>query len=86
MRIDKYTSTKVKEIKEDQVIAEKDGNTFSIPAKTVVLAFGYKPNNQLAEELRGICDDIQVIGGSVKTSTALDATADAFNAVLEISR
>lgn len=84
--IDKYTSTKVKEIKEDQVIAEKDGNTFSIPAKTVVLAFGYKPNNQLAEELRGICDDIQVIGGSVKTSTALDATADAFNAVLEISR
>ena len=55
----------------------------SIPAKTVVLAFGYKPENALAEQIKDLCS-VKVIGGSVKTSTALDATRDAFEAILSI--
>ena len=79
----RYTSTKVKEIKENCVIVEKDGNEVSIPAKTVVIAFGYKPENTLAEEIKDLCD-VKVIGGSVKTSTALYATRDALDAILTI--
>lgn len=81
--VDRYTSTKVKEIKEDCVIVEKNGEECAIPAKTVVLAFGYKPNNTLAEELKDLCD-VKVIGGSIKTSNAFAATTDALNAVLDI--
>lgn len=82
--IDRYTSTVIKGIAETGVVCEKDGTTFEIPAKTVVLAFGYKPSNELAEELKDVCADVKVIGGSVKTSTALDATRDAFEAVMSI--
>ena len=82
-RVERYISTKVKEIKEDCVVVEKDGNEFSIPAKTVILAFGYTPNNQLAEELKDLCD-VKVIGGSIKTSNACVATGEALNAVLDI--
>lgn len=78
-----YTSTKVMEITEDSVVVEKDDKTWSIPAKQVVLAFGYKPNNKLADELKGICD-IKVIGGSCKTSNALYATRNAFEAVMSL--
>ena len=81
--VDRYTSTKVKEIKEDCVIVEKNGEECAIPAKTVVLAFGYKPNNTLAEELKDLCD-VKVIGGSIKSSNAFAATTDALNAVLDI--
>ncbi len=82
-QIDRYTSTKVKEIKEKEVIVEKDGKEFSIPAEQVVLAFGYKPNNSLAKELDGLCD-VRVIGGSQKTSNALYATREAFETVLSL--
>lgn len=78
-----HASTKVKEITEDAVIVEKDGKEFSIPAKTVILAFGYRPNNKLAEELEGLCE-VRTIGGSIKTSNAFEAGRDAFNTLLEL--
>ena len=81
--IDRYTSTKVKEIREKEVLVERDGKEFTIPAEQVVLAFGYKPVNKLAEELKGLCD-VRVICGSVKTSNALYATRDAFETVLSL--
>ena len=75
--------SKVKEITEDSVIVEKDGKEFSISAKTVILAFGYRPNNKLAEELEGLCE-VRTIGGSIKTSNAFEAGRDAFNTLLEL--
>ena len=82
-QIDRYTSTKVKEIREKEVLVEKDGKEFTIPAEQVVLAFGYKPNNKLAEDLKDLCD-VRIIGGSSKTSNALYATRDAFETVLSL--
>ena len=82
-KIDVKTETKVTEIKEDCVVVEKDGVKSEIPATQVVLAFGYKPDKSLAEELEGICD-VKVIGGSVKTSNAVDATRDGFNAGMAV--
>lgn len=82
-KIDVKTETKVTEIKEDCVVVEKDGVKNEIPATQVVLAFGYKPDNSLAEELKGLCD-VKVIGGSVKTSNAVDATRDGFYAGMAV--
>ena len=82
-KIDVKTETKATEIKEDRVVVEKDGVKSEIPATQVVLAFGYKPDNSLAEELKGLCD-VKVIGGSVKTSNAVDATRDGFNAGMAV--
>lgn len=70
--IDVHAGTKVKEITEQEVIVEKDGKEFTIPAKTVILAFGYRPNNVLAKELEGLAE-VYTIGGSVKTSNAFEA-------------
>lgn len=81
--VEVYTNTKVVEIGKENVIVERGVDRFAIPAKTVVLAFGYKPNDSLAKELEGVCP-VKVIGGSVKTSTALYATRDAFEAIMSL--
>lgn len=81
--IDVHAGTKVKEITEQEVIVEKDGKEFTIPAKTVILAFGYRPNNVLAKELEGLAE-VYTIGGSVKTSNAFEAGRDAFNLMLQL--
>lgn len=69
--------------REDSVLVEKDGAEFSIPAKTVILAFGYRPNNALADELKDLTE-VYTIGGSVKTSNAFEAGRDAFNLMLKL--
>lgn len=81
--IDVNTETKVLEITKEHVIVEKNGKKVAIPAETVILAFGYTPNNRLAEELKDLCE-VKIIGGAVKTGNAFEATRDAFNAILEL--
>ncbi len=78
-----FTNTKVLEITEDSVIVDTNGTEKVIPAETVVLAFGYKPNNKLADDIKDLCE-VKVIGGSVKTGNALEATGNALDAILEI--
>ena len=50
---------------------------------TVILAFGYRPNNALADELKDLTE-VYTIGGSVKTSNAFEAGRDAFNLLLKL--
>lgn len=78
------TSTKVVEILDDGVIVENSQGVFTIPADTVVLGLGYKPNNKLAEELKSVHDNVVVIGGALKTSNALLAVREGFDAGLNI--
>lgn len=44
-----HTQTKVLEMKEDRVIAEKDGQILELPADTIITAFGMKPEKEFAE-------------------------------------
>lgn len=82
--VDVKVSAKVVEITDDRVIVDDGTIQTSIEADTVVLAFGYKPNNTLAEEVTEACADVRVIGGAVRTSNALYATREAFEAVRTI--
>lgn len=55
-----------------------------VGAETVVLALGYKPNNKLSEELKLVHNNVVVIGGAVKTSNALVASKEGFDAGMNI--
>ncbi|MDO5133416.1 MAG: FAD-dependent oxidoreductase [Eubacteriales bacterium] len=68
-----YTSTKVLEIKEDSVLVETPEGQKELPCDSVVLAMGYKPNDQLAKDLEAAGLSVHVIAGAVKTSNALIA-------------
>ena len=82
--VKQYTSTKVVEILDDGVVIENSQGQFTIPAETVVLALGYKPNHKLAEELQSVHHNVITIAGAVKTSNALVATKEGFDAGLSI--
>lgn len=79
-----YTDTKVMEILDDGVVVENSQGKFTLPADTVVLALGYKPNNKLEEELKSVHNNVIAIGGAVKTSNALDAISEGFNVGINI--
>ena len=75
-----HTDTKVVEIKDDEVVAEGKNGPFAIKANTVVLALGYKANHSLADELVNMNCQVITIGGAVKTSNALVASRQGFDA------
>jgi 2,4-dienoyl-CoA reductase-like NADH-dependent reductase (Old Yellow Enzyme family)/thioredoxin reductase len=80
-----YTSTKVKEITTDMVIAEtKDGSIVNFPADTVVIATGSKPNIELLNVLKDIKCPVITVGDALKTRTALEAIQEGYEAGLKV--
>ncbi len=77
--VDAYVDTKVIEILDDGVVVENSQGQFTLPAETVVLALGYKPNNGLTEELKEIHENVITIGGALKTGNALVAIKEGFD-------
>ncbi|URN85648.1 FAD-dependent oxidoreductase [Acetobacterium wieringae] len=82
--VNQMTQTKVVEILDDGVIIENSQGQQTLPADTVVIALGYRPNNHLAEALSAVHGNVIVIGGAVKTSNAMVAINDGFNAGLSL--
>ncbi|MFP1904303.1 FAD-dependent oxidoreductase [Lonsdalea quercina] len=78
--VKQYPNTKLCEIGEHQVILENAQGRLELEADTVVIALGYAPVKELAEELQGVVKDPIVIGGAVKTSNALVAAREGFDA------
>lgn len=74
-----FTDTKVVEILDDGVKIENGSGISVIPAQSVVLAFGYKPNHTLADSLKESGINVHVIAGATKTSNALVATREGFD-------
>ena len=75
------TGAKVTEITENSVCYEDaGGNTVSVPAETVISAFGYKAYNPLEETARKICDEVYVIGCAVKAGNAVTAMREGYEA------
>lgn len=70
-------SAKVKEIGENTLTYEKDGQTFTIPADTVVVASGFRAYDPLSEALEDKVD-FKVVGDAVKPGKIIDATRDAY--------
>jgi len=48
------------------VVFEKEGETSSLPARTVVLAIGVEPVNELYEEFKDQVEEIYLIGDARK--------------------
>nr|WP_300001708.1 NAD(P)/FAD-dependent oxidoreductase [Tissierella sp.] len=81
--MDIKVSTKLMEIKDDSIIVEKDGQLEEIACDNVVLAMGFRPNDALFKDLEEEIDIVNV-GDSVRARKVLDATREAFDAVMEI--
>lgn len=79
------TNSKVSEITENEVIySDKDGKMVTIPANTVVSAFGYKAYNPLEKIARELCEEVYTIGSAIKAGNALVATKEGYEAGLKL--
>jgi 2,4-dienoyl-CoA reductase (NADPH2) len=76
--------TKVLEIKKDAVVVENADGKQSIPADTVVVAAGAKPNNALYEELKDKLPKVDVIGDSVSVGRIHNAVESAYKLAMTI--
>ena len=74
----------VKEINNDGVLVEKDGEETLLPADTVVLAVGAAANNPLQEALEGKVKELHVIGDAVTPRKLTEAIREGFDLAREI--
>lgn len=63
---------------------DAEGAEHSLPATTVISAFGYKAYNPLEEAARRHCDNVQVVGCAVAAGNALVASREGYEAGLSI--
>ena len=71
------TSAKVKEILDDGVVFDKEGEETTINSKgIVVLAMGATPVNDLAERIKGKVAEVYVVGDAKKPRKALEAIGE----------
>jgi len=79
------TNATVSKISGDRVFyKDTQGEEASIPAVTVVSAFGYKAYNPLEEIARSLCNEVYVVGSAVKAGNAMTATSEGYCAALKL--
>ncbi len=79
------TNVTVSKINENAVSYKNaDGDEITIPASTVVSAFGYKAYNPLENVAKENCNEVYVIGSAVKAGNALTAIQDGYQAGLKL--
>ena len=82
--VDLLKETKVLEIRKDAVIVENEEGRKAIPADTVVIAAGARPNNGLYEELKDKLPKVDVIGDSVSVGRIHNAVESAYRLAMTI--
>lgn len=84
--VDILTNTKVKEIREEDILVEQDGKEVSLGKfDTIIVATGYSPNNQLKGALEDKVE-VHVIGDALEVRQAIDAIRDAANLALNLEK
>jgi len=78
------TKAKLKKIVENGVIVAKNGEEEFFEADSVVIAVGFKPNNQLAQQLEGKIPELYTVGDCVEPRKALEAIHEGFGVALKI--
>lgn len=78
--VDVWYHSQTKEVTDDGIVIERDGEDRFYPADAVIVALGYKPENALAEELSDLGDKLVVIGDAKECSNALEAGVQGFAA------
>lgn len=84
-----YPLTKVTEITENGVKAiqtDREGNQtpVEIPAKTVAITMGFKPNPALYEAVKDLCEEVYIIGDADDAKRIADATKAGYRVACEI--
>ena len=58
--------------------SDQEGKTHTIPAATVVSAFGYRAFNPLEKAAKAVCKEVHVVGSAVKAGNALVAIREGY--------
>ena len=79
------TNAKVTEITENSVsYTNVEGVVVTIPAATVVSAFGYKEYNPVEAVAKELCTEVYTVGSAVKAGNALVAMKEGYEAGLSV--
>lgn len=78
------TEASVREITPDTVRYERKGLQEAIPADTVLLAAGLKPNYELYEALKSAAPEVHLIGDPEGAMHAIDSVTKAFRTALAV--
>ncbi len=78
------TNTRVKEIKFDSVIIERNGIEKVIEADSIVVAVGVKAENELESRLKDVVPKLFCVGDCKKPGNILDAVHEGFKIGLQI--
>lgn len=70
LRVPLFPHTTVLEIGEQNVVIRFNEEVFELPADSVILALGMRPENGLAKELEGTVSEIYTVGDCVKPRNA----------------
>lgn len=84
--IHQMLKTKTLSIAKDGVMVEKDGETFLVPADTVIYSTGIRPDAAAVEELTALAGEIpvKVIGDALASGKMGDAVRGGYMAAMEI--
>lgn len=82
--IDAYDQTTVREIKRNGVIVEHNDEQRLIPADTIVLAIGSRPQNELYTVLKDRLPSLSIIGDAVKPRKAMEAIHEGYDAAMNL--
>ena len=74
----------VKEVNDQGVVIERDGEQSLIPADTVVLSLGARPVNDLAKILEDKVPELYLIGDAVRPGKVTEAIREGFELALKI--
>jgi 2,4-dienoyl-CoA reductase-like NADH-dependent reductase (Old Yellow Enzyme family)/thioredoxin reductase len=79
------TGTRLDAVTDQGVVTvDKHGKKATLPAETVVLAVGMKPENSLATELAGKVTELYTIGDAKRCGKIINAVADGFAVAFNI--
>ena len=79
--IDILAKSKVVSINDDSIVYETDGKEHNIPCDTVIIASGYRSNNELENELKGKTNIYTVVGDANQPGKIIDATRDSYQSI-----
>jgi 2,4-dienoyl-CoA reductase-like NADH-dependent reductase (Old Yellow Enzyme family)/thioredoxin reductase len=76
--IEIHTSSQVQEIKQSAIqVANKDGKRAELPADSVILAVGLRPEKRVVKQMMDACTTSHSIGDCVNPARILEAVAEA---------
>jgi pyruvate/2-oxoglutarate dehydrogenase complex dihydrolipoamide dehydrogenase (E3) component len=79
-----FSHTPALEVRAGGVFADDGGNILWLPADTVVLAVGYRSENGLVEELKGVVSEVYAVGDCNSPRDGLEATREGMEVGLAV--